>query len=136
MWNLPGSKGRHQAPSYDKLGTQGEMLVNGKPCSNESLSKKSDRILSGNTPYEASSMYSDELEDLMRRCLRYRLANRPSVGKLREEMKKYGEGEVKPRAEGRLELTIEGGMSRFRVGKSFVEWEEGSEGSGEGENSW
>jgi hypothetical protein len=73
MWNmLMNFSEWYGEPFYDNDGTAGAYVVNGVPYDNYQLSKEAGLFLTGNTPYEASSYYSDDLKDLVRRCLRYR----------------------------------------------------------------
>jgi hypothetical protein len=123
MWNLimnlPGRNGKDQEPFYDNEGTRGERLVNGERYDSDSLSPEQGRFMSGQTPYEASSMYSKELKDLIRMCLRYDQKDRPTVEKLRTLVQKYASEEPQTKADGVVTLDIPRKIQDFRVGKAF-----------------
>jgi hypothetical protein len=120
MWNmvmnLPSKDGHGQQPFYDDTGATRKFLVDGKPYGNEDLSAERGHFMSGKTPYEASSMYSKELKDIIRMCLRYRQQDRPSVEKLRELVQKYAAKELRTKAKGELLLKIPGAIQELRVG--------------------
>jgi hypothetical protein len=126
MWNLimniPGKEIDLQEPFFDNAGTQGDLLVNGgKPYTNDDLSAGTGRFLSGQTPYEASSMYNDELKDLVRSCLRYLPAEWPTVAELKALIKTYREDGVERRTRTRnlLKLIMPEMKDRFELGRGL-----------------
>jgi len=123
MWNLvmnlPSKQGRRQQPFFDNTGTRRELLVNGKPYDDDELSAEKGRFMSGKTPFEASSMYSKDLKDIIRMCLKYRQQDRPSIRKLKDLVEKYAAKERDTKADGELVLTVPRYMQDLRVGKTY-----------------
>jgi serine/threonine protein kinase len=141
MWNLimniPDREIDLQEPFFDNAGAQGDLLVNGKvPYTNDDLSAATGRFLSGQTPFEASSMYNDELKDLVRSCLRYSPAERPTVLELKALIETHRKNGVEQRARTRtlLKLIMPEMKDRFEVGVELVESGDGS-GSNDEESS-
>jgi serine/threonine protein kinase len=133
MWNLimnlPGKDIDVQEPFFDNAGEEGALLVSGQWYSNDDLSAETGKFLSGRSPYEASSMYSDELKDLARLCLRYYPADRPTVAELQRLIETHRKDGVERRARtgNNLKLTMPWMKDRFDVRNSFVESESGEE---------
>jgi hypothetical protein len=75
MWNLVMQNNFTQAPFYDGNGKDTEKLVNGKPYNYPG----EDMFMSGQPPFEASSLYSKDLKDLIRECLQYLQTDRPAI---------------------------------------------------------
>jgi serine/threonine protein kinase len=119
VMNLPGRNGKDQEPFYDNEGTRGKLLVNGERYNSDSLSAEQGRFMSGQTPYEASSMYSKELKDTIRMCLRYDQKDRPTVEKLRTLVQKYAGEELQTKADGVVTLDISRKIQDLRVGKAY-----------------
>jgi serine/threonine protein kinase len=125
MWNmLMNFSEWYGAPFYDNDGTAGAYVVNGVPYDNHQLSKEAGLFLTGNTPYEASSYYSEDLKDLVRRCLRYRQEDRPTLEELNEEIDWFRKAGTENRAPGNVQIAVEKEMGVFRVGQEVVDTSE------------
>jgi len=84
--NLPGKYGHFQQPFFDGDGTQGRQFNNGKSYTLDDLQNG---LFSGAQPYEASSRYSTELKETIRKCLEYQQSDRPTFATLKETTSKW-----------------------------------------------
>ena len=112
MWNLVMQNNNLQEPFFDDNGTAGNKLVSGERYSHPTPKN----LLSGNTPFEASQQYSNELKDLIRRCLRYRQTDRPSVEAVKARTAK-ALGKTKSRED--VFITVSSTLHDFRIGEGY-----------------
>ncbi|KAF2818663.1 hypothetical protein CC86DRAFT_388785 [Ophiobolus disseminans] len=113
MWCLVLQTVETKGPFFDDKGTRGKKLTNGKPY-NPPTDKN---LLSGTEPYICAKHYTDDLKDLIRSCLRYRTADKPTI----EEVKiRTAAGVVKTRMTGsRVELRVERALHGFTIGEEY-----------------
>lgn len=116
--NLPCGDGIQQPPFIEENGYRGRQLIHGKPHGDEELLQ----LFRGATPYEASTMYSDDLKDLVRRCLNYRKDKRPSFQDLKNMTEKFARAKELPagfKSDGPVIIRIGGETERFDLGKTW-----------------
>jgi hypothetical protein len=84
MWNLvmnlPGTLGNFEQPFVHPAAAERRELANGQPYT----AAETALLFDGLAPHEAPRMYSDELKNLIKRCLAYRQDERPSFQRLRQ----------------------------------------------------
>jgi hypothetical protein len=115
----------HQSPFPDAHGPRAAPLVNGFPYDAPTAAT----LLTGTSPFEAASLYSEELKDLVRMCLRYAMEERPTV----EEVKaRTAEGVERWRARetGRVRVGVSQDLRDFRIGELFPSRRKGRGGGG------
>lgn len=123
--NLPAIYNYIEKPFLDHDGNKGDRLVNGKPYTAKDL----ENLFSGNTPYEAAARYGDELKETVRRCLAYRLEDRPTLEELKaitgknvEQFRKARttrSGKARSDPEDLVVIKIKDDFQQYDIGQNF-----------------
>lgn len=118
--NIPFKEGL-TAPFFEETDEQGELtyrkLNNGRVYPGSDLD---DFLLTGSAPFEAAGRYSEELRDLIRRCLQYRPEDRIGI----EQLKVDTDFESGKDRTGDLQVYIDEEMEQFEIGNNYVPEEE------------
>jgi hypothetical protein len=119
MWNLvmnlPGTVGNFEQPFIQPAAAERRELANGQPYT----AAETALLFDGRAPHEAARMYSAELKNLIRRCLAYRQAERPSFQRLRQSIAQHRAQWPETRARGRLVMCAAAQGENFVIGATY-----------------
>ncbi|OAK95392.1 hypothetical protein IQ06DRAFT_352425 [Phaeosphaeriaceae sp. SRC1lsM3a] len=120
--NVPGRTVVLNNPFLDNHGILGRILVDGRPYTAEDL----EGLLSGNSPFEASKRYTDELKATVRRCLAYSPEDRRTSEELNAITRKHLEattsrrGKTRSKPEDRVVIRLPEYLQRFDIGNELL----------------
>jgi hypothetical protein len=119
MWNLvmnlPSTLGNFEQPFIHPAAAERRELANGQPYT----AAETALLFDGLAPHEAPRMYSDELKNLIKRCLAYRQDERPSFQRLRQSIAQYKAHWPETRARGRLVMCASAQGENFVIGATY-----------------